>query len=132
MRLRLLGWSGNDELLVALVGNEGLNLAMPTEVTLVVLSSSGQERQPRRTLSVTYFCSTHLSQNQRNVSFITAQGGRDNIATLALDGGEMKSLTNNKDDKLYFSSPAWSRDGKTICFSKQTKWSLLTIISNHK
>lgn len=132
MRLRLLGWSSNDELLLALVENDGLNLALPTEVTLVVLSSSGQEMQPRRILPATYLCSTQLLQNQRNVSFITAQGGRDNIATLALDGGEMKSLTNNKDDKLYFSSLAWSRDGKTICFSKQTKWSLLTIISNQK
>lgn len=130
MRMRLLGWSGKDELSVALVENKDLNLTLPSEVTLVTLAAAdGREALPRRSLPETYLCSIRLLPNQRNVSLVMAQRSVDNLAIL-LPGGEIKQLTDNRDEKLYFSSPVWSPSGETIYFTKQTKWELLSIISN--
>ncbi|MCG3160285.1 MAG: Protein TolB [Acidobacteria bacterium] len=127
---RLLGWNADDELTAALAVNEDLNRALPTEVQIVTISTDGTQPRIIQSVSSVYLASIHLSPDRRNVSFVTAQAGRESIQVLPLGGGPVRQITGNADEKLHYSSLVWSPDGKTIHFSKQSKWNLLTLIEN--
>jgi Tol biopolymer transport system component/DNA-binding winged helix-turn-helix (wHTH) protein len=127
---RLLGWNADDELIAALAANKDLNRTLPTEVQIVTVPSN--ETRPRFIQSIpsVYLASVHLSPDRRNLSFVMAQGGRENIQIFPMSDGPMRQVTGNVDENLRYSSLAWSPDGKTIHFSKQSKWNLLTLIEN--
>jgi Tol biopolymer transport system component len=91
-------------------------------------------------LSETYWVNLHLSPNGRSVAFVKASNGRNDIWLVPIyiaprgrpDGGarmgEPRKLTNNGDPSSFFSSLAWSPDGKTIYYDKQTRWNLLMLL----
>jgi Tol biopolymer transport system component/DNA-binding winged helix-turn-helix (wHTH) protein len=127
---RLLGWNADDELIAALAANKDLNRALPTEVQIVTVSANGTRPRFIQSIPSVYLASVHLSPDRRNLSFVTTQGGRENIQIFPMSGGPMRQVTGNVDENPRYSSLAWSPDGKTIHFSKQSKWNLLTLIEN--
>ena len=150
--LRFLGWSGNDRLLVAVADKLTVK---PTTVKLLSLTLAGMGASGKGgslqiwqnwlgSLSETYRVNLHLSPNGRSVAFVKAPNGRNdiwlvplNIAPRGRPGGgarmwEPRKLTNNGDPSFFFSSLAWSPDGKTIYYDKQTRWNLLMMIENLK
>ncbi len=66
------------------------------------------------------------------LAYVTQKDGRDNLWLMPARGGAAKKLTANNDARLYFSSLAWSPDGKAIYFGKQSRYSLLSMITNFK
>lgn len=132
--LRLLGWTTEQELIVALVANEDLNRVLPATVRVIVLATTGSaleaEQRATHLLAHTYLNNLHLSPDRRNVSFVAAQDGREDIWILSLNGGQTRRVTNNADGKLHYSGLAWAPDGKALYFSKQSKWNLLSLIAN--
>lgn len=82
-------------------------------------------------LTDTYLSSLRLSPNGRAVASVKMLNGRTDLWLAALNNSRMaqeKKLTGNSDPSFYFSSLAWSPDGKTIYYDKQTRWSLLTMV----
>lgn len=128
--LRLLGWTADDELIVALDANKDLNRRLPTEVQIVTVSAKGTRPRFIQRVPSVYLANVHLSPDRRNLSFVTAQDGRESIQILPMSGGPMRQVTINVDENLRYSSLTWAPDGKTIYFSKQSKWNLLTLIEN--
>jgi len=66
------------------------------------------------------------------VCFVSAQDGADNLWVVPSSGGEAKRLTTNADPKLYFSCPAWSPEGNTIYYGKQTGTESIVMIENFR
>jgi hypothetical protein len=56
----------------------------------------------------------------------------DDVWISSLKGDEPKKLTANNDPRLYYSSLAFSPDGKAIFFGKQTRFTLLSMFINPK
>ncbi|MGH9842533.1 MAG: TolB family protein, partial [Blastocatellia bacterium] len=150
--LRFLGWSGNDRLLAAVADEFTVQ---PTTVKLLSLTLAGMGASGKTggiqswqswqnwqnwlgSLSETYWVNLHLSPNGHGVGFVKASNGRNDIWLAPIyvtpgGGARMmaaRKLTNNGDPSFFFSSLAWSPDGKTIYYDKQTRWNLLTMIEN--
>ncbi|HEY7179864.1 MAG TPA: protein kinase [Blastocatellia bacterium] len=144
--LRFLGWAGNDLLLAAVADEFTRSLAQPTTVKLLSLTlagtgasgKAGSVRTWLGSLPETYWVNLHLSPNGHGVAFVKSSDGRNDIwlATIHVAPGAgarmgaSRKLTNNGDPSFFFSSLAWSPDGKTIYYDKQTRWNLLTMIEN--
>ena len=128
--LRLLGWSQDEAgLLLATVRSRG---ASPREVNLIQVSIATGEQRLIAALRSTYLYNIHLSADRRMIAFVSIQDGKDNIWLIPASGGQLKKITANNDPGLYFSSLAWSPDGKALFFGKQSRRSLLSMITNFK
>jgi TolB protein len=127
--LRLLGWS-QDEAGLILTTVRG-RASSPRDVNLIQVSATGEQR-PIASLRQTYLYNIHLSADRRMIAFASVQDGKDNVWLIPANGGEAKRLTVNNDSRLYFSSLAWSPDGKAIFFGKQSQYSLLSMLTNFK
>lgn len=129
--LRLLGWSEAETGLV--LATVKAKTAVPlTEVTLTEVSLTNSAQRSITTQPATYPYNVHLSADRRKIAFVSQQDGKDNIWLIPAAGGAAKILTANRDPRLYFSSLAWSPDGKAIFFGKQSRYSLLSMITNFK
>jgi serine/threonine protein kinase len=127
--LRLLGWSGKDKLLLEM--NDDAITSSSLNIKLIEVSTNGGNR----IISIferIYATSMTLSADGKNVAFTSRQEGKDNIVTASTNGGELKKITANVNAKLYYGSPAWSPDGKTIFFDKQEEINTISIFENFK
>jgi len=66
------------------------------------------------------------------LAYVSNRDGKDNIWLLRPVGGEARKITSNNDNRLYFSTLAWSPDSRAIYFGKQTRYSLLSMVTNFK
>ncbi|MFL6208208.1 MAG: protein kinase domain-containing protein [Pyrinomonadaceae bacterium] len=128
--LRLLGWSQTEkELLIATLKSK-TSIGTPTDVGLLQVAIETGAPRPIAELSAIYFHNIHLSPDRRSIAFAAHRDGKDNVWLLPVAGGEARRLTANNDPRLYFSSFSWSPDGRTLYFGKQSRHSLLSMITN--
>jgi hypothetical protein len=136
--LQFLGWSGNETCIAAVAEEFSVQ---PTTVKILSLTAlqagagakTGSAPNWIGELSDTYWVNLHLSSNGRNLAYVRAPNGRNDIWTVPVSDGRLgvaKKLTNNGDPTFFYSSLAWSTDGKTIYYDKQTRWYLLTMIES--
>jgi len=131
--LRLLGWSeSGNELIAASAKVDPPGAWEPTDIELFALALPTKAVQPIASLKSTYLSSLKLSQNKKAIAFVSRTTGRDNLWITAVTGGQLRSLTQNTNPRVYLSSPSWLTDAKTIVFSKQTTWNLISTINNFK
>jgi Tol biopolymer transport system component len=130
---RLLGWSPDGKrLFVAnlerkIGGGSRLGDARVRQVSV----ETGEQRTSADLQSV-YLNNIHLSADGKLLAFTAHQDGKDNLWVVPVGGGAARRLTANNDPRLYFSSLAWSPDGRAIYFGKQSRHSLLSMIVNYK
>jgi Tol biopolymer transport system component len=87
---------------------------------------------PLKQLKSAYLYNIHLSGDGKSIAFVSNRDEKDNVWLLSSSGGDEKQLTNNNDSRLYFSSLSWSRDGNSLFFGKQLRFSLLSMLTNQK
>ena len=130
--LRLLGWSEDGRgLMVAAVNGSPRGVPMAEIGVVEIAVASGQQHSLAR-LQSAYLYNIHLSADGRMLAYVAQQDGKDNLWLMPARGGAARRLTANNDARLYFSSLAWSPDGKAIYFGKQSRYSLLSMITNFK
>ncbi len=129
---RLLGWSPDEKgvILASLPTRSGTG--SPTEVTVIQSSSAQSPSRSIAKLQAAYLYNIHLSTDRKTIAFVAHQDGKDNVCVMSSSGGAAKKITNNNDGRLYFSSLGWAPDGKEIYFGKQSRYSLLSMLSNFK
>ncbi|MDQ3180320.1 MAG: hypothetical protein M3Q33_07350, partial [Acidobacteriota bacterium] len=130
--LRLIGWSpsGNELVLASVTDSE--TDPLPREVSLLQIEIETGKMRPIVVLKDTYLFNIRLAPDGKNIAFAAHREGRDNIWLMPAAGGEAKKLTANNDSRLYFSSLAWSPDNNSIFFGKQSRYSLLSMLTNFK
>ncbi|HEY0659287.1 MAG TPA: protein kinase [Pyrinomonadaceae bacterium] len=129
---RLLGWSesGGELILAAVKGKIGIS--SPTEVKIIqVESESGGAREAAK-IDSAYLYNIYLSADKKMLAYVSKRDGKDNVWTMRASGGEPRKITSNNDPKLYFSSLSWSPDNRSVYFGKQTRYSLLSMVTNFK
>lgn len=60
--------------------------------------------------------SANVSPDGSHITLILSKSGSPDVWVMGADGSNPKQLTNNREDE---SSPCWSPDGRTICFSSR-------------
>ena len=128
--IRLLGWSSEGKsLLLATLDHQPVT-GTPTAVSLLQVAITDGAARMLANLTATYLFNVHLSPEGQRIAYVARRDGKDNLWVLPTSGGTSQKLTTNQDARLYFSSLAWSPDSKAIYFGKQSRYSLLTMISN--
>ena len=130
--LRLLGWSEDEKGLIAAIVTDKVGGAPLPEINIVEINIASGEQHPQAKLRSAYLYNIHLSADARMMAYVAQQDGKDNIWLMPARGGAAKKLTTNNNARIYFSSLAWSPDGKAIYFGKQSRYSLLSMITNFK
>ncbi len=126
--LRLLGWSGDNEFIVARVENGKDTKAMPTKVILSKISTSGE--QQIASLESTYLANIYLSPDGRNTAFVANQNGKENIYLVPVSGSSPRQLTKNADSRQQFSTLNWAADSKALFYGKNEVVYGLTLITS--
>jgi serine/threonine protein kinase/Tol biopolymer transport system component len=130
--LRLLGWSEDGKgLIVASVYGKVGGAPLP-EIAIVEIALASGEQHLLAKLRSAYLYNIHLSADARMMAYVAQQDGKDNLWLMPARGGTAKKLTSNNNARIYFSSLVWSPDGKAIYFGKQSRYSLLSMITNFK
>lgn len=126
---RLLGWSEDEAglIIVTAKGKASLTEVSVTEVSVATGIARAITTQPS-----TYRYNIHLSADRRMIAFVSNLDGKDNIRVISTRGGTAKAITDNRDTRAYFSTLAWAPDGKIIFFGKQSRYSLLSMITNFR
>jgi serine/threonine protein kinase len=131
--LGLVGWSpSGDELIIKSI--LGLNNAtnFPATVQLSSLSvKNGGFRQLAQVKS-TYFQNIQLAPARNLIAIVTREPGADSLETIPITGGVAKTILTSNDQRVYLAGIAWSPDGKTIYYGKQSSSTVLSMIDNFK
>jgi len=125
---RLIGWTPENDALI--VAEPSRLSSLPPETTLKRISLRGGMESALATLKNVYFYNIFLADDRRFIAFAARNDDRDDIWVLPVAGGAPRRITSNNDSGLYFSRLAWFHDGSAITFGKQTRFSLLSIISD--
>lgn len=130
--LRLVGWGQSEnELILASVESQASTNSQRDVAILQLEIESGKSRQTVL-LKETYLFNIHLSPDKKSIAFVAHREDKDNLWLIPAIGGAEKKLTANNDSRLYFSSMAWSPDSNSIFYGKQSRYSLLSMLTNFK
>lgn len=133
--IRLLGWNKKQDALVfAVKKNEQSFTLTPAEIQIETVAVNGGDVRNLTVLKDAYFYNIYLSPDRASIAYTSRTGGQDDIwiSPLETSAAQPRKLTANNDSRLYFSSLAWSPDGKSIFFGKQTRFTLLSMLVNQK
>lgn len=125
---RLLGWT-SDQQGLTIAQSENIS-SLPPEVTIKPINISTGAAGIPVVLKNIYFYNIFLSADRKFLAYAARNNNKDDIWIISSAGGEAVKMTNNLDSGLYFSRLAWLKDGSAIVFGKQTRFSLLSIITN--
>ena len=133
-QLRLLGWSesGRELIVKSIVGFRGESVRPAAEVKITAISTTGAEPRVLQTIKDIYFQGMKLSPDGRIAGFVSRTNDSDEIQTLDLTDRTPKAILTSNDTRVYFSSLAFSGDGKTLFYGKQAKWQIISVIDNFK
>ncbi|HQX56047.1 MAG TPA: protein kinase [Pyrinomonadaceae bacterium] len=127
---RLIGWTPDENGLI-IAATDKMSGLPPETVLKRIDASNGAETVIGRFKNA-YFYNIFLSGDRKLIAFAARNNDRDDIWVVSTSGGEPRKLTNNNDSGLNFSRLAWLHDGSSIVFGKQTRFSLLSMITDIK
>lgn len=127
LTMRLIGWTVDENGLI--IAESEKTSSLPPETVLKKVAAGSGTASAISSLKNAYYYNIFLSGDKKFVGFAARNDERDDIWVIATTGGDAKRLTNNNDSGQYFSRLAWLHDGSTIMFGKQTRFSLLSMLT---
>jgi len=125
--IRFLGWTADENGLI--IAETERSSGLPPEIALKRIAIGTGEETSIDRLKNAYYYNIVLSADRRSLAFAARNDDIDDIWVLSSSGGKPKKLTGNNDSGLFFSRLAWLPDGSAIVFAKQTRFSLLSMIT---
>jgi len=123
--IRLIGWNADATTLIVAEASKD-NVGLPSETNLIGISTANGAETRIANLKNAYFYNIFLSEDKKQIAFTTRDQNLDNIWVVPSVGGTARRVTTNADSGHYYSRLAWTRDGKSIVFGEQTRYSLLS------
>jgi Tol biopolymer transport system component len=131
--LRLVGWTSTGrELIVKSVESKQELSSSPLDVKLFKIPIAGGEPQSLTTLKSAYFNNIRLSPDLRSIVFVSRPATNDTIQIIGLADKTPRTVIESNDSRVYFSSLAFSPDGKNVYYGKQANWRVITTVNNFK
>lgn len=123
--IRLIGWSADSGSLIIAEASQD-NVGLPAETYLIRVSLADGAETRVANLKNAYFYNIFLSEDKKQLAYAAREQNMDNFWIVPVGGGASRKITNNTDSGHYFSRLAWLRDGNSIIFGEQTRYSLLS------
>jgi len=127
--LRLLGWSADGDLLL-----ESADIPLkagPIDLSLIRLSAKGESHAIGSFKGI-YAASMTLSVDGKTVAYVSRQDSKDDLWVASTMAATPKRVTANGNSSIFFGSPVFAPDGKTIYFDKQEKLNTISMFENFK
>ena len=129
-RFRLLGLSGDSaDAVIARIADPTDSSATPESTNILFVSLQTGAVRRVNTLSHAYFHNIHLSYDGANIAFVSRRDNTTAMWTVPVSGGTPRKILGENDPKVLISSLAWSPDGGSIVFGKQTRTNLLSMLT---
>lgn len=122
--IRLIDWTTDSSSLIVAEASQD-NVGLPAETNLIRVSVANGGETRITNLKNAYFYNIFLSEDKKQLAFAARDQNMDNIWVVPSAGGSSRRVTNNTDSGQYYSRLAWLRDGNSIVFGEQTRYSLL-------
>jgi Tol biopolymer transport system component len=131
-RVRILGTTNNGSDLLFIRRSDPTDTgAAPKSTDLFSLPLSGGDPTRIATLANVHFNNVHLSPDRSSIAFVVQkEEGKTALSHAAVSGGSPREIVQELDPKVLFSSLAWAPDGRSIVFGKQTRTSLLSMLTD--
>ena len=126
--VRGMGWASDTNHFV-IAEMEKFGNAGPTNIVFKKCPISGTGEILIADLKNVYFYNTFLSGDKKFIAFAARNDNKDDLWIIPVVGGTARKTTNNNDSGVYYSRLAWFHDGSAITYGKQTRFSLLSMIS---
>jgi len=131
--LGIVGWTANgEELVVKEIATRGRSPNTPGDVNLSAISIRDGKQRSLGTLKTTYFQNIKLAPAKDQIAYVARPDGTDTLFVMPATGGPAKSLLTSSDARVYLAAIAWSADGKTIYYGKQSSLTVFSMIDNFK
>ena len=129
-RFRLLGLAtGAGDAVIAQKTNSSDLSPTPESTSIISVSLRSGSGQKVNTLSYAYFHNIHLSPDGASIAFVSRRDNTTALWTVPVSGGTPRKILGENDPKILLSSLAWSPDGSSIVFGKQTRTNLLSMLT---
>jgi len=126
--MRLIGWTPDENGLIIAEPDKVSGLPLETLIKKIAVASGTET--VISSLKNIYFYNIFLSDDRKYIAYAARSDDKDDIWVIPSTGGQARKLTGNNDSGLYFSRLAWFHDGSSIVFGKQTRFSLLSMITD--
>lgn len=130
--LRLLGWTQLNNALILATTKGSDTVGLQAAVSVEEVENVSGKLSQLAELKDVYLFNIHLAPNAKAIAFVAHREEKDNLWLILINSKVEKKLTTNNDSRLYFSSMAWSPDSNSIFFGKQSRYSLLSMLTGFK
>lgn len=127
--MRLIGWTSDENGLIIAEPSKEFS-GLPAETKLNRIAVVGGIETTIITLKEIYYYNIFLSADRKQIAYAARSQNLDHIWVFQAAGGTPRKLTSNNDSGQYYSKLAWSPDGSVIVFGKQTRFSLLSLMTD--
>jgi Tol biopolymer transport system component len=129
----ILGWSNSgSELFVESTVGKNADTFYPSTVDILEVSIAAESVRPLHRIEGGYPKSVVISPDRESIVFVARNGNVDSLKVAPVRGGVPKTIVKSNDERVYFASPSWTSDGKSIIFGKQSNWQIISMIENFK
>ncbi|MEP6787459.1 MAG: protein kinase [Acidobacteriota bacterium] len=130
-QFRYLGFTPNSGEIVIAQKADTHDISQTPALTYIyaVSVTTGAARKVN-TLTNIYFHNIYVSRDGQTLAFVSRSNDTNELWTVPALGGTPKKVLFENDPKVMFSSLAWSPDGRSIIFGKQTRTNLLSMLTN--
>lgn len=125
---RLIGWTAEENGLI--IAESEVQSGLPPETALKKVDVGTGKASIITGVKNAYFYNIFLSPDRKYIGYAARNNGKDDIWLIPAIGGEPRRLTGNNDSSLYYSRLSWQPDGNAIVFGKQSRFSLLSMMTN--
>ncbi len=125
--VRLIGWATDGKAVI--VAEPSKMSGLPPETAMKLLPTTGAGEKVIANLKSAYYYNIFLSNDKKLIGFVARDSDKDDVWVVAATGGAARRLTNNNDSGLYYSRLDWLNDGSGMVFGKQTRFSLLSMVT---
>lgn len=126
--VRLLGWAADGKGVI--VAEASKLSGLPPETVIKLVPLSGGPGKVVANWKNAYYYNIFLSNDRKLIAFAARDADKDDLWVAPATGGPARRLTNNNDSGLYYSRLHWLKDGTGIVFGKQTRFSLLSMVTD--
>lgn len=125
---RFIGWTADENGLI--IAESEVQSGLPPETALKKVEVGTGKTSTIISIKNAYFYNIFLSPDRKYIAYAGRNGDKDDIWLIQAIGGEHRRLTGNNDTSIYFSKLSWQPDGNAIVFGKQSRFSLLSMMTN--
>jgi Tol biopolymer transport system component len=127
--LRLLGFANSgQELIYAQNADPNDRTPTPKATNIFSVSTSTGTVSKMSSIANAYAHNIHLSPDGSALAYVSRDSGVSSLWALPLSGKVARKLLEENDPKILISNLAWSPDGRSLIYGKQTRTNLLSML----